>query len=141
MYFRSIQQLKSFLSVEGRTFCRRATHLSAVKHGDASSFQSYCTNMEIFSNAGCTCASFPCKTFFSHYVPKPMTVGLLVRTVTVFVTTTKKKGGEGSFKRIFSHREERIFLVWEKERELSPEQLSLFKYNSCPPDLPFPYMC
>lgn len=41
----------------------------------------------------------------------------------------KEKRGEGLFKRIFSHREERIFLVREKERELSPEQLSLFKYN------------
>lgn len=54
-----------------------------------------------------------------------MTVGLLVRTVTVFVTTTKKKGGEDSSKRFFSNREERIFLIGEKERMLSPEQLSV----------------
>lgn len=46
------------------------------------------------------------------------------------VVTTKKRRGEGSFKRFFSHRGERIFLVQEKERELSSKQLSLFKYSS-----------
>lgn len=80
--------------------------------------------MEVFSNAGHTCASFPPNPFAATVYIQTRDCGTACENSYCLCNNhTEKKRGEGSFKRFFSHREERIFLVPEKEKELSPQQL------------------
>lgn len=80
--------------------------------------------MEVFSNAGHTCASFPPNPFAATVYIQTRDCGTDCKNSYCLCNNhTEKKRGEGSFKRFFSHREERIFIVPEKEKELSPQQL------------------